>query len=121
MAPPLAVVLEYLGKTYGFLVPKFKIYPIKNFCSDSIDRGVQTMKQQQIFHVDLTKIDGDGDFPCPSCGKIMSPDDESGITYDIVDVKVKNDSLERLIIICSNCGSQIHLTGFENLNQYENL
>jgi len=24
---------------------------------------------------DLTKIDGDGDFPCPRCGIVISPED----------------------------------------------
>ena len=79
------------------------------------------MKQQQIFHIDLTKIDGDGDFPCPSCGEIISPDDDSGIPYDIIDVKTKNGSLEKLIIICNRCKSLIHLTGFENLTEHEDF
>ncbi len=79
------------------------------------------MKQQQIFQVDLTKIDGDGDFPCPSCGQIISPDDESGATYEIVDVKMKNDQLDKLVIVCSKCNSLIHISGFETLEQYEDL
>jgi len=79
------------------------------------------MKQQQIFQVDLTKIDGDGDFPCPSCGQIISPDDESGVTYEIVDVKMENDQLDKLVIVCSKCSSLIHITGFASLNQYEDL
>ncbi len=77
------------------------------------------MKQQQIFQVDLTKIDGDGDFPCPSCGQIISPDDESGVTYEIVDVKMKDDQLDELVIVCSKCNSLIHISGFETLEQYE--
>jgi len=79
------------------------------------------MKQQQIFQVDLTKIDGVGDFPCPSCGETISPDDESGVTYEIVDVNVKNDSIDKLIIVCNKCSSLIHITGFASLNQYEDL
>jgi len=79
------------------------------------------MKQQQIFQVDLTKIDGVGDFACPSCGETISPDDESGATYEIVDVKMENDSLDRLIIVCKRCNSLIHISGFESLNQYEDL
>jgi phage terminase large subunit GpA-like protein len=79
------------------------------------------MKQQQIFQVDLTKIDGVGDFPCPSCGETISPDDESGVTYEIVDVKMENDSIDKLIIVCNKCSSLIHISGFESLNQYEDL
>ena len=79
------------------------------------------MKQQQIFQVDLTKIDGVGDFPCPSCGETISPDDESGVIYEIVDVKMENDSIDKLIIVCNKCSSLIHITGFESLNQYEDL
>jgi predicted RNA-binding Zn-ribbon protein involved in translation (DUF1610 family) len=30
-----------------------------------------------VYTVDLTKIDGDGSFPCPRCGTTISPDDES--------------------------------------------
>lgn len=77
------------------------------------------MKQQQIFQVDLTKIDGVGDFPCPSCGQIISPDDESGATYEIVDVKMKNDQLDKLVIVCNKCNNLMHIKGFETLEQYE--
>jgi predicted RNA-binding Zn-ribbon protein involved in translation (DUF1610 family) len=41
-------------------------------------------KSQQIYKVDLTKIEGNGDFPCPKCGAIISPDDESEEVYTIV-------------------------------------
>jgi len=74
------------------------------------------MKRRSIFKVDLTKIDGEGEFPCPSCGEIISPDDDSGLPYDIVEVNAKEDSLESLTIICNQCKSVIHIVGFEELN-----
>ncbi|MEM3641832.1 MAG: hypothetical protein QXH37_07930 [Candidatus Bathyarchaeia archaeon] len=62
--------------------------------------------------VDLTKIDGDGAFPCPKCGVVISPDDETEEIYRIVDTKVKGDNLTELIIVCNKCGSTIRLVGF---------
>ncbi len=70
-------------------------------------------KASNIYVVDLTKIDGDGDFLCPRCGAVISPEDESETTYGIQEVKMKKDEqLEELIIKCNNCESIIHITGF---------
>ena len=63
--------------------------------------------------IDLTKIDGDGSFPCPECGTIISPEDETEKLYKIVDTKVINDELIELIIMCSKCSSTTKLTGFQ--------
>jgi predicted RNA-binding Zn-ribbon protein involved in translation (DUF1610 family) len=64
--------------------------------------------------IDLTKIEGDGDFPCPKCGVVISPEDESESTYVIEAVKMKKgEQLEELTIKCKNCGSVIHITGFK--------
>jgi len=77
-----------------------------------------TAKKSMMYTVDLTKIDGDGAFPCPKCGSIISPDDESEETYQIVETKVKNDELAELMLTCNKCGSTIKLVGF--LSQLEN-
>lgn len=69
-------------------------------------------KPQQIYKIDLTQIEGEGDFPCPRCGSMISPDDESEQVYTIVDTKMRGDTLEELIITCNKCGSKIHITGF---------
>jgi len=69
-------------------------------------------KRQQIYKIDLTKIEGDGDFPCPKCGAVISPDDESEEVYTIVDTKMRVDTLEELVITCNKCSSKIHVTGF---------
>lgn len=70
------------------------------------------VKKDIILTIDLTKIDGDGAFPCPKCGTIISPDDESDSTYEIVNTKVKKDSLEELVLACKRCGTNIKLVGF---------
>ena len=70
------------------------------------------VKKSPNYTIDLTKIDGDGAFPCPKCGTLISPDDETEETYQIVETKVKNDDLEELILSCKKCGTAIKLVGF---------
>jgi predicted RNA-binding Zn-ribbon protein involved in translation (DUF1610 family) len=71
-----------------------------------------TVKKSMMYTVDLTKIDGDGAFPCPKCGSIISPDDESEEVYQIVETKIKNDELAELMLTCKKCGITIKLVGF---------
>jgi uncharacterized Zn finger protein len=71
-----------------------------------------SLKGKADYTVDLTKIDGDGAFPCPKCGSMISPDDETENKYQIVETRVKNDELEELILTCTSCGTMIRLTGF---------
>jgi len=71
-----------------------------------------TVKKSATYTIDLTKIDGDGAFPCPKCGTVISPDDESEEAYQIVETKVKNDDLQELILTCKKCGTTIKLVGF---------
>jgi predicted RNA-binding Zn-ribbon protein involved in translation (DUF1610 family) len=70
-------------------------------------------KKTASYTIDLTKIDGDGSFPCPKCGTVISPEDESEEFYKIVNTKVVNDELVELIVMCGNCGNNIKLTGFQ--------
>jgi predicted RNA-binding Zn-ribbon protein involved in translation (DUF1610 family) len=70
-----------------------------------------------VYTVDLTKIDGDGSFPCPRCGTTISPDDESDEVYEIVDTVVKGTELAELVIHCKRCGSTIRLVGFLQLSE----
>jgi predicted RNA-binding Zn-ribbon protein involved in translation (DUF1610 family) len=72
----------------------------------------ETVKKGITYTVDLTKIDGDGAFPCPKCGTIISPDDESEETYQIIETKVKEDELAELMLTCKKCSSTIKLVGF---------
>ncbi|MEM3788925.1 MAG: hypothetical protein QXN95_03555 [Candidatus Bathyarchaeia archaeon] len=71
-----------------------------------------TVKKGEMYTVDLTRIDGDGAFPCPKCGVIISPDDETEEVYQIVEIKVKGDDLAELVLQCNKCGSTIRLVGF---------
>jgi MinD superfamily P-loop ATPase len=65
-----------------------------------------------VSELDLTKIQGDGDFPCPNCGIIISPEDETEDVYTILEEKFKGEVLEEIVIKCNKCLHQIHLTGF---------
>jgi predicted RNA-binding Zn-ribbon protein involved in translation (DUF1610 family) len=70
-------------------------------------------KKRVPYTIDLTQIDGDGSFPCPKCGTVISPEDETEKVYKIVNTKVVNDELVELVINCGECGSNIKLTGFQ--------
>jgi DNA-directed RNA polymerase subunit RPC12/RpoP len=70
------------------------------------------VKQPLVYEVDLTKIQGDGDFPCPNCGVIISPEDETEDVYRILETKIRGETLEELVIQCNKCGSRIRLVGF---------
>jgi predicted RNA-binding Zn-ribbon protein involved in translation (DUF1610 family) len=80
---------------------------------------LKTMKQSQsaILKVDITKVEGDGDFPCPKCGVTISPDDETETVYTIIDTKIRKQSLEELVIQCNKCGSKIRLVGFLSMEK----
>jgi transcription initiation factor IIE alpha subunit len=71
------------------------------------------------YKVDLTKIEGSGDFPCPKCGVNMSPEDQTEGTYSIKEIKTRRDVLEELVIQCQGCKSLIRLTGFKLLDSLE--
>jgi len=69
-------------------------------------------KKGGTYVIDLTKIDGDGAFPCPKCGATISPDDETEEVYTLVETRVKRDELAELMLKCNQCGTKIRLTGF---------
>lgn len=62
--------------------------------------------------VDLTEIEGVGDFLCPKCEIRINPEDESEKTYSILKTIVNANRLEGLILKCNQCSSRIHLKGF---------
>jgi hypothetical protein len=76
------------------------------------------MKQIHAYKLDLTKIDGNGDFVCPRCGNKISPDDQTEKAYSILGSKVEHNGLE-VVICCQKCYSHIHLTGFSLLQENE--
>ncbi|MFB0502967.1 MAG: hypothetical protein ACETWE_03965 [Candidatus Bathyarchaeia archaeon] len=76
------------------------------------------MTMNTVFRVDLTKIDGLGDFPCPACGATISPDDESEESYSILAARsVGGDLLDEILIQCNGCKSTISIVGFDKLHE----
>jgi len=72
-----------------------------------------TVKKTPNYIIDLTKIEGDGSFPCPKCGTIISPEDETEEFYKIIETKITNDELVELVVMCKDCGNIIKLSGFQ--------
>ena len=77
------------------------------------------MRTRPIFKIDLSKIEGAGEFLCPSCGIDISPEDLSEKNYRVLEVKTQEDTVQELIITCNKCGSIMRLSGFENLDMTE--
>jgi hypothetical protein len=76
--------------------------------------------KEKPFIIHLDKIEGEGDFPCPKCGALLSPEDESEKTYTIVDIVIGDDEIpESMLIKCNNCNSTMRLEGFEALAEVE--
>jgi predicted RNA-binding Zn-ribbon protein involved in translation (DUF1610 family) len=73
------------------------------------------MQKAKHYIIDLTTIEGRGEFKCPKCGVEISPDDKTEKAYTIIEPIINGEKLERIIIQCNNCKSQIHLTGFQTL------
>jgi len=80
-------------------------------------KEVTRIKQTHAYKIDLTEIEGNGDFSCPRCGNNISPDDDSEDGYSILEPKVNSQGLEELVICCNNCFSHIHLIGFSFLQK----
>ena len=68
-----------------------------------------------VYAVDLTKIDGEGDFPCPRCGINISPENDTEETYSVLGFHRENRALKEVVIACKKCRSVIHLGGFDEI------
>jgi predicted RNA-binding Zn-ribbon protein involved in translation (DUF1610 family) len=84
--------------------------------SEAATQKGKNPKQMLVTEMDLTKIDGNGDFFCPTCGVTISPEDESEDVYIILEEKVIDDVLEEMVIQCNKCSCRIRLTGFSALD-----
>ncbi len=84
----------------------------KMFAQKGEERETKQLLKSEL---DLTKIQGNGDFPCPNCGAIISPDDETENVYTILEEKLNGEFLEELVIQCNKCSNRIRLTGFSFL------
>ena len=69
------------------------------------------MGQPLVYQVDLKELQGEGNFLCPSCGIVISPEDETEDVYVILSTKVNGTNLEELVIRCNQCKSRIRLVG----------
>jgi hypothetical protein len=76
----------------------------------------EKLNQILVYKIDLIKLEGKGDFLCPCCGTLISPDDETEKVYSVLEAKVRNHLLENLLIRCNNCSKKILLTGFSVYN-----
>lgn len=72
------------------------------------------MQPPLAYKMNLAELQGEGDFPCPGCGTLISPEDETEDVYTILDTKVRNDELVELEIQCNKCKSKILLGGFNS-------
>ncbi len=77
----------------------------------------QGLKQIQVHTIDLTKIEGNGDFSCPNCRVTISPEDETESVHSVLETNVRNVSLEELIIVSTECGSNVSLVGFLSIER----
>lgn len=78
-------------------------------------KGMSVMMERK-FRIDLTEIEGDGEFLCPACSQSIDPEDYSGTTYKILDSKTtENGTVEEVVLQCKECGSIICLEGFDLL------
>ena len=73
--------------------------------------------------VDLGKIHGTGDFPCPGCTTILSPDDIEEKSYKILSVDFEEEETKEILIECNTCHRRICITGFESnaISHLENV
>ncbi len=82
-----------------------------------IMKGGKKLRQLAVHVLDLTKIEGKGEFSCPKCKVKISPEDTTERIYSLIEPKVRGDALQELVIQCNRCKSQIFLTGFALLNK----
>lgn len=57
--------------------------------------------------INLTETDKDGNFKCPKCGNLISPDDDTEKTYKILKAYYENTNL--IIVISCECGKMVNL------------
>ena len=71
---------------------------------------------KKTFKINLTEIEGQGEFGCPKCGIMISPEDETENVYTILNTIIGDDDiLESIVMKCNTCRSTISLDGFDTL------
>jgi DNA-directed RNA polymerase subunit RPC12/RpoP len=97
------------------ILPLLPVFLGESELSEMSVEGQGKTEQMLVSELDLTKIQGNGDFPCPNCGVTISPEDETEEVYTVLEEKLKGEVLEELVIQCNKCSSRIRLTGFSFL------
>jgi hypothetical protein len=82
---------------------------------ENYSRGELALRQLRFYEIDLNRIQGDGNFLCPSCGITISPEDETEEVYSILEPIIRDNILEEVIIQCNRCANRIQVTGFSKL------
>lgn len=72
----------------------------------------QGLKQIQVCTIDLAKIEGNGDFSYPNRRVTISLEDETVGVYSVLEAKIRNVSLEELVIVSNECVSNVRFVGF---------
>jgi hypothetical protein len=65
--------------------------------------------------INVGDANSDGSFACPKCSAVISPEDETENTYEIVETKIVNEELAELVVSCGKCKSTIKVTGFNKI------
>jgi hypothetical protein len=77
----------------------------------------QGLKQIQLLTVDVTKIEGNGDFSYPNRTVTISLEDETVGVYSALEAKIRNVSLEELVIASIECVSNVRFLGFLSIRR----
>jgi len=78
------------------------------------------VKQMRAYKIDLSRIEGTGDFSCPRCGTKISPDDfqiNAEKACSILELTANSHGLEELVVRCNKCFSYLYLSGLPFLQK----
>jgi len=67
--------------------------------------------------IDLTKIEGNEDFPYPNRRVTISPEDQIESVYSVLEAKIQNMSLEELVIASNECVIDVRFVGFLSIRR----
>jgi hypothetical protein len=77
----------------------------------------QGLKQIQPRTIDLTKIEGNEDFPYSNRRVTISPEDQIESVYSVLEAKIQNMSLEELVIASNECVIDVRFVGFLSIRR----
>lgn len=71
---------------------------------------------ETIYKVDLNKTKGEGEFTCPVCGSVISPDDFDEKSYKIIEIRTLDNEIDEILLKCNKCHNTISVVGFDKFN-----